>query len=357
MSKSHSPLWPGVPLALASAVLFGASALFSKLLLGSVDPWLFAGILYLGAGMGLAAVHLGRGAVGLESPEAPLRRGDRPWLAAVVLFGGVLGPVLLLFGLSMTSAATGSLLLNLEGLATMGIAWLVFRENVDRRLLLGAAAILAGAVVLSWQADAAQLDIGGLRIAGACLAWGIDNNMTRKLSSADPLQIAMIKGLAAGSTNLVLALLLGASVPWLGIVTGGVVVGFLGIGVSLVVFMLGLRHLGTARTGAYFSLAPFVGAVISLVMFRESLSLQLAAAGGLMAIGLWLHLAERHDHQHAHEPLEHEHAHVHDEHHRHHHDEPVREPHSHWHRHEPMRHKHPHYPDIHHRHRHGSESA
>lgn len=348
--RSH--LWPGVPLALASAVLFGASAPFSKLLLGSVDPWLLAGILYLGAGIGLAVVHLGRGVVGLESPEAPLRRGDIPWLAAVVLFGGVLGPVLLMFGLSMTSAASGSLLLNLEGLATMGIAWLVFRENVDRRLLLGAGAILAGAVVLSWQADAARLDIGGLLIAGACVAWGIDNNLTRKLSSADPVQIAMIKGLAAGSTNLVLALLLGASLPSIGIVAGGALVGFLGVGVSLVMFMLGLRHLGTARTGAYFSLAPFIGALISLAMFREGFTLQFAAAGVLMAIGLWLHLAERHDHEHSHEPLEHEHAHVHDDHHRHPHDGPVIEPHSHWHRHEATGHKHPHYPDLHHRHGH-----
>ncbi len=348
---NHSHLWPGVPLALGSAVLFGASAPFSKILLGSVDPWLLAGILYLGAGLGLAVVHLGRGLVGLDSPEAPLRRGDIPWLAAVVLFGGMLGPVLLMFGLSMTSAASGSLLLNLEGLATMGIAWLVFRENVDRRLLLGAAAILAGAVVLAWQGEA-RLDVGGLLIAGACLSWGIDNNLTRKLSSADPVQIAMIKGLAAGSTNLAVALTLGASLPSLRLVVGGAVVGFLGVGVSLVMFMLGLRHLGTARTGAYFSLAPFIGALISLAVFREVLTIQLVIAGVLMGLGLYLHLAERHDHDHQHEPIEHEHAHVHDDHH-HHHDGPVTGPHSHWHRHEPMRHKHPHYPDLHHRHTHG----
>lgn len=349
----RSAIFPGVPLALGSAILFGASAPFSKALLGSIDPWLLAGVLYLGAGVGLAAVHVGRGLFGLQNPEAPLRQRDMPWLAAVVLFGGVIGPVLLMFGLSMTSAASGSLLLNLEGLATMAIAWLVFRENVDRRLLLGAAAILAGAVVLSWQAGAARLDLGGLLIAGACLAWGIDNNLTRKLSSADPVQIAMIKGLTAGSTNLVLALLLGAGLPSLGVVAGGALVGFLGIGVSLVMFMLGLRHLGTARTGAYFSLAPFIGALISLAMFREGFTLQLAAAGALMGIGLWLHLAERHDHQHSHEPLEHEHAHVHDEHHRHAHAGPVTEPHSHWHRHEPMSHAHAHYPDLHHRHKHG----
>jgi drug/metabolite transporter (DMT)-like permease len=349
-TRSH--LLPGVPLALGSAVLFGASAPFSKLLLGSVDPWLLAGILYLGAGVGLAAVNLGRAFLGLERSEAPLRRGDIPWLVAIVVFGGLLGPVLLMFGLAMTSAASGSLLLNLEGLATMAIAWLVFRESVDRRLLLGAAAILAGAVVLSWQGEA-RLDIGSLLIAGACLSWGIDNNLTRKLSSANPVQIAMIKGLAAGSTNLLLAFVLGANLPALGFVASGAVVGFLGIGVSLVMFMLGLRHLGTARTGAYFSLAPFIGALLSLAIFRDGLTIQLVIAGSLMALGLYLHLAERHEHEHQHETLEHEHSHVHDEHHQHHHSGPVIEPHSHWHRHETMTHKHPHYPDLHHRHGHG----
>ncbi|MDB5529417.1 MAG: protein of unknown function transrane [Devosia sp.] len=350
--KTSSHLWPGVPLALGSAVLFGASAPLSKLLMGSIDPWLLAGILYLGAGVGLAIVHVGRPLIGLPSPEAALQRRELPWLAAVVLFGGLLGPVLLMLGLSQTSASSGSLLLNLEGLATMGIAWVVFRENVDRRLVLGAGAILAGAVILSWSGDGLRLDTGSLFIAAACLSWGIDNNLTRKLSAADPVQIAMIKGLVAGTTNLVLALWFGATLPSIGMMGAGAVVGFLGIGISLVMFMLGLRHLGTARTGAYFSLAPFIGAILALVIFREAPTMQLAVAGALMAVGLWLHLAERHDHEHAHETLEHEHAHVHDEHHQHAHDGAVTEPHSHWHRHEPMRHRHPHYPDLHHRHGH-----
>ncbi|MEX6506831.1 EamA family transporter [Jiella sp. M17.18] len=352
MSNHHSHLWPGVPLALGAAVLFGASAPLSKLLTGAVDPWLLAGFLYLGAGVGLAAVHWGRPLLGLANVEAPLQRANLPWLGAVVLFGGMLGPLFLLLGLSQTSAASGSLLLNLEGLATMAIAWVVFRESVDRRLLLGAAAILAGAVLLSWNGEGVSLDKGGLLIALACLCWGIDNNLTRKLSSADPVQIAMIKGLVAGCTNLVLALSLGAALPSGDWIVSGAVVGFLGIGVSLVMFMLGLRYLGTARTGAYFSLAPFIGAALSLLLFRESITTQFLVAGGLMALGLWLHLSERHDHSHEHEALEHEHAHVHDEHHRHQHAGEMTEPHSHWHRHEPMRHKHVHYPDLHHRHRH-----
>jgi drug/metabolite transporter (DMT)-like permease len=350
--SDHSHLWPGVPLALGSAVLFGASAPLSKLLIGTVDPWLLAGILYLGAGIGLTIFHIARGAIGLPRIEAPLRGGDVPWLLAVILFGGLLGPVLLMFGLSLTTASSGSLLLNLEGLATMAIAWLVFRENVDRRLLLGALAILAGAVLMTWSGAAISVDAGAALIAGACLAWGIDNNLTRKLSSADPVQIAMIKGLVAGTANIALAMATGAALPPGSVVLSGAVLGFFGIGVSLVMFMLALRHLGTARTGAYYSLAPFIGAVLALVLLHDPVTPSLVLAAGLMGFGLWMHLSERHGHEHVHEALEHEHLHVHDEHHQHQHDGPITEPHSHWHRHEPIQHSHIHYPDLHHRHRH-----
>jgi drug/metabolite transporter (DMT)-like permease len=345
---------PGILLALSSAVLFGASTPFTKLLLGSVDPWLMAGLLYLGAGVGLSAVHLSRGILRLPAIEAPLRRSDVPWLALVILSGGVLGPLLLMLGLVRTEASAASLLLNLEGLATMGIAWVVFRENVDRRLLLGAFAILAGAALLSWQGRA-SFQWSGLLIAGACLCWGIDNNLTRKLSSADPVQIAMLKGLVAGAVNLALALWWrGAMLPSVGTLAAAGVVGFLGYGVSLALFVLGLRDLGAARTGAYFSLAPFVGAVLAVIMLGEPVSVQLVVAGCLMGFGLWMHLAEQHEHQHAHEAMEHEHRHWHDAHHQHEHvlSDPSGEPHTHWHRHAPLVHRHPHYPDLHHRHGH-----
>ena len=349
----HSPLWPGVPLALASAVLFGASAPFAKLLLGSIDPQLLAGLLYLGAGIGLGMGQAGRVFLGVGASEAPLRRADIPWLIAIVAFGGVIGPLLLMLGLARTSAASGSLLLNLEGLATMAIAWIVFRENVDRRLLLGAASILAGAVVLSWQGEGIRFDEGGLLIALACLAWGIDNNLTRKLSSTDPVVIALTKGLVAGSVNVTLALLLGARFPLIVMTGAAFLLGFCGVGVSLVLFVLALRHLGAARTGAYFSLAPCLGAVIAIVFLGEPVTVQLIVAGAFMALGAWLHLTERHSHEHPHEEIEHEHSHVHDEHHQHAHEGPVTEPHSHRHRHEPLRHRHAHYPDLHHRHDHG----
>ena len=344
---------PGILLALSSAALFGASTPLAKIMLGNVDPWLMAGLLYLGAGLGLAAIHLSRGILRLPAAEAPLRRSDLPWLATVIVAGGILGPLCLMFGLLRTDAAGASLLLNLEGLATMAIAWLVFRENVDRRLLFGAFAILSGAALLSWQGRA-SLDWGSVLIVLACVSWGIDNNLTRKLSSADPVQIAMLKGLVAGTVNLTLALAHGAPLPGIAIVAAAGLVGFFGYGVSLTLFVLGLRYLGSARTGAYFSLAPFIGAVLSVTLLGEPLTAGLAAAGGLMGIGLWLHLTERHDHGHTHDPLEHEHRHTHDDHHQHPHRPGTApdEPHTHWHRHTRLVHKHPHYPDLHHRHGH-----
>ena len=343
----------GIGLALGSAFLFGASTPFAKLLLGTIDPWMAAGLLYLSAGVGLGVYTLTRRAFAAPVQEAPLNRSDLPWMLAVILSGGVLGPVMLMAGLARTPAATASLLLNLEGLASMGIAWIVFRENVDKRLLLGAFCILAGAAILSWQGNA-TLDTGALLIAAACLCWGIDNNLTRRLSSADPVQIAMLKGLCAGSVNIALAFANGAAPPTPGIIALAFCVGLLGYGVSIVMFVLGLRHLGAARTGAYFSVAPFIGVLVALPLLGESVSIRLAIAGTLMGLGLWLHLSERHEHEHEHLAMEHEHPHTHEAHHQHPHSpiDPPGEPHMHRHRHARLVHSHPHYPDLHHRHAH-----
>lgn len=353
----HPGLRAGPATALASAVLFGAGTPAAKLLIGGgTDPWLLAGLCYLGSGVGLGAVRLLMRGGGAAMPEAPLTRHDLPWLASVVVIGGVVGPLLLMIGLARTPASTAALLLNTEGLATMVIAWVVFRESVDRRLLVGAAALLAGAVVLSWQGGPTGVGPGAPAVVGACLAWGIDNNLTRKISAADPVQIAMIKGLVAGSTNLCLAFLAGADAPTPieVLLAGGV--GFFGYGVSLVLFVLALRHLGSVRTGAYFSMAPFIGALLAIVLLGEPVTARLGIAALLMGIGLYLHLTEHHDHEHTHEAMEHGHRHVHDEHHRHEHgvEDPVGEPHTHPHRHRPIVHGHPHAPDLHHRHDHSS---
>lgn len=339
----------GIAYALLSAVLFGVSAPFAKILLGEISPWLLAGLLYFGSGIGLAITRLI-----WRSNEAGLRRQDLPWLGAAVLAGGVAGPVLLLFGLAQSSASETSLLLNLESVLTLVIAWVVFKENVDRRLMIGAVSIVAGAIVLSCSEEVGVgLSWGPFLIAGACLSWAIDNNLTRKVSAADPMQIAMVKGLIAGAVNVSIALIAGASLPPAAAAGQAAVLGFLSYGVSLTLFVLALRHLGAARTGAYYSLAPFVGAATAILLLGEPVTATFVGGGVLMAIGLWLHLTEQHQHDHAHEPMMHDHVHVHDTHHRHDHPPGMPpEPHSHLHRHARLVHRHPHYPDLHHRHPH-----
>jgi drug/metabolite transporter (DMT)-like permease len=346
-----------VVIALLSAALFGASTPAAKALLGAIDPVVLAGLLYCGAGFGVAVLR--RVARPLFRPgaaaEAPLARSDLPWLAGAIAAGGIVGPLLLMAGLARTEASAASLLLTLEGVVTALLAWFVFHENFDRRVALGMACLVAGAVVLSWTGQPTLSDlIGPLAIAGACLAWGLDNNLTRKVSLADPLQIVELKGLVAGPVNLALGLMAGGALPDAGPLAVAGLVGFLGYGVSLALFVFALRHLGTARTGAYFSTAPFLGAIAAIAFLGEPLTVQLAVAGALMALGVWLHLTERHEHEHQHLPMVHTHAHVHDAHHQHAHgpSDPPGEPHVHEHRHGALRHSHPHVPDMHHTHRH-----
>ena len=339
----------GVIAALAAALLFGAGTPLAKLLLHTVSPWLLAGLLYLGSGLGLALYRRLS-----HAPSVSLTQSDRGWFAAAVLAGGVVAPILLMVGLMRMPATNASLLLNAEGVLTTLLAWFAFRENFDRRIALGMLALLAGALVLSWPGQAHFAGLWPtLAVLGACLAWGIDNNLTRKVALTDATWIASMKGLVAGPVNLLLAFALGAHLPsWPGIV-GAMAVGLFAYGVSLVLFIVGLRHLGTARTGAYFSIAPFFGAALALLM-GEPVTAPLLIAAALMLIGLVLHLTERHRHPHRHHAQEHEHEHVHDEHHQHGHDVPVPPGtrHRHWHRHAPLLHEHAHYPDMHHRHDH-----
>ena len=338
----------GILAALGAALLFGASTPLAKLLVGQTSPWLLAGLLYLGSGLGLAGVLLLK-----RSPSPAIPGKEKLALAGAILAGGVIGPLLLMWGLSRMPAASASLLLNAESVFTALIAWFVFRENFDRRIALGMALIVAGAAVLSGFSPIAS-PLPALAVLGACLAWAIDNNLTRKVSLADPRIVAMTKGLAAGATNTALALAAGAATPSLPVLGGALVVGWLGYGVSLALFVVALRELGTARTGAYFATAPFAGAVLAVLLLGETVTVTLFAAGALMAAGVWLHVTERHAHRHTHSPLEHAHEHEHDEHHRHEHQPPVPPGtrHTHAHRHEALTHEHLHYPDAHHRHRH-----
>ncbi|MBU4336938.1 MAG: DMT family transporter [Actinobacteria bacterium] len=337
--------------ALLAALLFGASAPLAKLLLGEVSPWLLAGLLYTGAGAGLWVWRLVRRA-------APVRlaRPELPWLVGAVATGGIAGPVLLMAGLASMPASGASLLLNAEGVLTAVIAWVVFREPAGRRVVLGMLAIVAGAVVISVPNAQAQVTSvwPALAILGACACWALDNNLTRKVALTDATWLAAVKGAVAGPTNLVVALALGARLPGAATTAAALVLGLLAYGVSLVLFIVALRHVGTARAGAYFSIAPFFGAVLAVAL-GEPVTYQLVVAGALMAFGAWLHLSERHGHQHTHEAVTHDHQHGHDDgHHDHSHPEavPAGVSHRHLHTHEAVTHTHEHYPDAHHDHSH-----
>lgn len=349
----------GILFALLAAALFGASTPFAKVLMGEhTAPILLAGMLYLGSGIGLSSWLAIRAARKNGNTEtASVSRADIPWLAGAVVTGGIIGPVLLMTGLDMVPAASASLLLNMEGVLTAMLAWFVFRESFDRRVFLGMGLIVAAGMLLSWEGNGASPGIswGALYIVAACLCWAIDNNLTRKVSASDAVQIAAIKGMVAGLVNLAFSLFwLELPLPATREILAAGLIGFSGYGLSLVFFVLALRHLGTARTGAYFSAAPFVGAAISLLMLDERPESLFWLAASLMVAGIWLHLTEKHVHTHTHERTSHTHTHRHDAHHQHEHDFPWdgTEPHTHAHVHEPLTHTHPHFPDIHHRHRH-----
>ncbi len=346
----------GVGFALLAAVLFGLSTPLAKRVSPHVEPVLLAGLLYLGSGIGLGGYSLLRLVCKQSHPrEAALKRADAPWLIGAIITGGIVGPMLLMWGLAQTPASSASLLLNLEGVFTALLAWFVFKENFDARIAWGMALIAAGGTCLSWMGrPEVGLPWGSLAIVGACFAWAVDNNLTRKVSAGDPVQIAMLKGLVAGSVNTLLGLGLGAKLPGLPVLLAVSAIGFFGYGLSLTLFVLALRHIGTARTGAYFSTAPFVGAAVAVAVLGDSLSAEFFIAAVLMAAGVWLHLTEHHEHEHRHEALIHDHLHIHEEHHHHAHAHGIApgEPHSHPHQHEELMHSHPHYPDIHHRHGH-----
>ena len=354
-------LQPGVAAALSSAVLFGAGAPLAKWLLDEISPLMLAGLLYLGSGVGLASYRFIK--TGRERALWPqLNTGEWKWLAAAIICGGGIAPVLLMWGLSAMPASRASLLLNAEAVLTALLAWFVFKENFDKRIAWGMGAIVAGAVLLSWPSHEATGGASGmalfwptLAVLLACLFWALDNNFTRKVALADASWIACVKGLSAGTSNLILAFALGAALPAGTTLALAMVVGFFAYGVSLTLFVMALRHLGTARAGAYFSTAPFVGAGLAVIFLGDSVTWQLLLAAAMMAVGIWLHLTEHHAHLHQHVPMVHIHEHSHaelDEHHTHGHIPAFVGRHSHGHKHEALSHSHAHYPDSHHRHEH-----
>jgi len=336
--------------ALASALLFGVGTPLAKALLGALDPVLLAGLLYAGSGLGLALVALLRRKA---KAAPPLERRHLPWLAGAVASGGVAAPLLLLWGLSRIPASEASLLLNLEAVITVLVASVIFGEHVSARVWAATAIMLSAGLLLAWTpGESFPLSAGALAIVGACLFWALDNNLTRPISAADPVKIALVKGLAAGLFNIAVAALTGSAAPRGVVVAEALVLGAFSYGASLVLYIIALRHLGSARTGAHFASAPFIGAAVALIALDEKAGPAFWWTLALMMAATALLITERHTHRHTHESLRHEHTHVHDEHHRHSHTRGDDEPHSHWHVHEPLTHWHPHLPDLHHRHRH-----
>jgi len=340
----------GIASGLGAAVLFGLSTPFAKLLLPSSGTFMLAGLLYLGAGIGLTVIAPFRGA----GREAPLRRGDLPTLGAMVVAGGIVGPLLLLAGLARLPGGEASLLLNLEAPFTIGIAVLLFGESLAAREVVGALAVVAGGVLLSsGPGKGAMHALGALAVAGAGLSWAIDNNFSQRLSLRDPVAVTRVKTLVAGAVNVSVALAMGDRLPSAAPLAGALATGFFGYGLSIVLHLLALRQIGTARQAAYLATAPFVGALAAVPILGERLTLKNIGAGLVMAVGVAILVRARHDHRHAHVAVEHDHAHVRDEHHQHRHNDGAGpEPHSHPHRHEAIVHDHPHHPDPHHRHRH-----
>lgn len=341
--------------ALLAALLFGASAPLAKLLLGVIDPIPMASFLYLGSGIGLL---LYRFIMRLQKKqmdvEAKIDKSEFKWLIGAVLTGGVLAPIVLMFSLRNTPASTASMLLNFESVATTLIAFIVFKESIGKRIWLAVALITSASILLSWDFKGEWgLSIGALGVLLACTLWGIDNNFTRNISAKDPFITVTIKGIGAGMFSMFLAILTRNHFPSFPIILGAMLLGFLSYGLSIVLFILAMRNLGASRTSAFFGTAPFVGTLLSFLLFREVPNVFFYFALPIMIVGTIFILKENHEHKHQHQRSEHEHRHKHDEHHQHYHEGSTEDlEHSHFHVHEEFEHSHSHTPDFHHRHAH-----
>jgi drug/metabolite transporter (DMT)-like permease len=341
----------GTAAALGAALLFGLSTPAAKLLVPTAEPLMLGSVLYLGAGLGLSLLRI---AVPRRSQEAPLRRADLLLLLGITAAGAVLAPVLLLVGLRRVSAVTASLALNLEGPLTVVLAVLLFGEHLSAYAASGTLLIMLGAAALAFKPGAPLGGdaVGLLCIAGACLGWAMDNNLTSRLSLRDPLAIVQAKGLLGGGVALAMALLIGNDVPPASTLAWGLLLGLVSYGASVVLAVYAMRLIGVAREAALFATAPFLGALVSVGVLGEHVRPQEIGATLIMLVGIVLLLREAHAHLHTHEPLEHDHRHVHDDHHQHAPlcEDPPSDPHTHQHTHAALEHEHAHVPDLHHRH-------
>jgi drug/metabolite transporter (DMT)-like permease len=348
---SPTPIARGSWFAIGAAVLFGGTAPLVKYFGAAVGAFATACLLYSGAALAASARFTRRSA----SEEPRLPRSQVPRLFAVALFGAALAPAALAWGLQGAGALAASLLLNLEAVFTVALAWAFYREPLGRRVAVAAAFMALGGALLALRLDATRSStlLPLLAVAGAMLSWALDNTLTRPLADFELRTVVLWKSALGAGLSAVAAILLGDAWPAPLAVVALLLCGAAGYGLSLRLYLQAQRVLGVARTGSLFALAPFVGAGIAFASGDRSGAPLIALSGGLFAVGVYLHVTEAHRHLHRHEALEHDHAHTHDDgHHLHEHDPPVSGSHSHPHRHDAVEHEHPHGADLHHRHSH-----
>lgn len=338
--------------AILAAVCYSISAPVSKLLLDEIPPTFMAAMLYLGAGLGMILVNLFRSKQ-IRNKEAHISKKDLPYTIAMVVLD-IAAPILLMTGMTMTNAATASLLNNFEIVATTIIALVIFKEAVDKRMWIAICFITLASILLSaTNITSLSFSPGSIFVLLACICWGVENNCTRMLSLKDPLQIVVVKGLGSGFGSLLISIFIGEYSVNVKYIVIALVLGFVAYGLSIYFYIIAQRNLGAARTSAYYAFTPFIGVGLSLIIFREIPTVSFVAALIVMIIGAYLAAFEKHDHIHIHAEVEHEHRHSHDdEHHNHTHEYPVVGEHSHIHIHEVVTHTHAHTPDLHHTHAH-----
>lgn len=303
----------GAQIALVAAVLFGISTPLTKPFLKETSSFFTAGLLYFSSGI---SIYIFRKLTGAQSIK--MNHSERTYFGLAVACGGIVAPVFLLTGLSLISASDASILLNLESVLTALIAWFIFKENFDKKILVGMLSIFFGACIISWNGNFEfNQAIGTILILLASTFWALDNNFTRNVISIDPTWIASTKGLIAGSTNLAVALLLGDQIPPLKTLAAVSVIGVFSFGLSLILFIVAMRQVGTSRAGAYFAIAPFFGAIVAFIL-GDPVTLQFGIAAIFMGFGIYLHISEDHHHEHYHFEALHCHSHFPDISHRHH---------------------------------------
>lgn len=345
-----APIATGILFAIASAVAFGLTTPVIAWAGGDVRPLITAALLYAGAALAAVAMRLRA-----RSSGRSLARPDLPRIIVIAIVGAAIAPVCLVWGLARTGATSGSLILNLEAVLTVLLAWIIYREPLGRRLILAVMLMAGGGAVLALDVTARSSAglLGAAAVAGATLGWAVDNTLTRALADRDPLQVIAAKGVLGATLTGALSVIRGESLPSTWSVVVLLACGATGYGVSLRLYLLAQRRIGAARTGSVFALAPFVGAASAWGLGDRNASRSMAAAAACFGIAVYLHLSERHAHEHVHESFDHAHAHRHDDgHHDHVHDPSVAGEHTHAHHHERVTHAHDHAPDIHHGHAH-----